>query len=117
MSQQTVQLIEIAILAIGFMFGIVSLARRRLISFRYTVGWLALGSVALMAGLLIPLLGPIARVFRVGELTMIAVVAVVVLLVVCVQLSISISGLQSQVQRLSEVVAILQVREEESDDR
>jgi len=107
MSQQTIQLLEIAAVALVFAVSILRLARRQLLSFRYAVGWLVLAAVALLAGLLIPIVGPVADRLRIEEFTLVAALAVIVLLVVCVQLSISISGLQRQVQRLAEEIAIL----------
>ena len=107
MSQQTVQLIEIAVVAVVFAATILRLSRRQLVSFRYTIGWLALCGVALLAGLLIPLVGPLAGWLRIDEFTLVAAVAVVLLIAVCIQLSISISGLQRQLQKLGEDIAIL----------
>jgi len=107
MSQQTVQLIEIAVVAVVFAAAILRLSRRQLVSFRYTIGWLALCGVALLAGLLIPLVGPLAGWLRIDEFTLVAAVAVVLLIAVCIQLSISISGLQRQLQKLGEDIAIL----------
>lgn len=116
MSQQATQLIELALVASAFLLVIVRLARRRLISFRYAVGWILIGLVALAAGLVIPVIGPIARWLRVGEVTVVAATAVALLLSVCVQLSISISGLQRQLQRLAEELAILRHRVERAED-
>ena len=115
MSQQTVQLIEIALVASVFMVGVVTLARRQLISFRYTVGWLALCSLGLVAGLLIPVLKPIADALRISEVALVATSAVSVLLVVCIQLSISISGLQRQLQDVTEELALTRRQVEASD--
>lgn len=110
MSQQTIQLVEIAVVALVFALAVIRLARRQLLSFRYAVGWLSLAAVALLAGLLIPIVGPIADRLRIEEFTLVAAVAVVLLLVVCVQLSISISGLQRNVQRLAEEIAMLRAK-------
>ena len=106
MTQQSSQVLLLAIVSVLFGVAILVLARRQLISFRYMIGWLILASVSGFTGLLIPLTGPIARLLRVSELTLVLASAVVVLLAVCVQLSISISGLQKQVQRLAEEIAI-----------
>ena len=110
MSQQTIQLVEIALIALICALAVLRLARRQQLSFRYAVGWLSLAAVALLAGLFIPIVGPIADWLRIEEFTLVAAVAVILLLVVCVQLSISISGLQRQVQRLAEEIAILRAR-------
>lgn len=113
MSQQTVQLIEIGIVALGMSIVVLRLSRQKLISFRYTVGWLVLCGLGLVAGLLIPVLKPIADVLRISEVALVATSAVMVLLLVCIQLSISISGLQRQLQDVTEELALTRRRIEE----
>jgi len=113
MSQQTVQLIEIGIIAFGMSLVILRLSKRKLISFRYTVGWLVLCGLGLVAGLLIPVLKPLADALRISEVALVATSAVVVLLVVCIQLSISISGLQRQLQDVTEDLALTRQQVEE----
>jgi hypothetical protein len=113
MSQQTVQLIEIGIVALGMSIVVLRLSRQKLISFRYTVGWLILCGLGLVAGLLIPVLQPIADVLRISEVALVATSAVMVLLLVCIQLSISISGLQRQLQDVTEELALTRRRIEE----
>jgi hypothetical protein len=85
---------------------VVRLSRRQLISFRYTVGWLVLCGLGLVAGLLIPLLAPLSDVLGISEVALVASSAIVVLLIVCLQLSISISGLQRQLQEVTEELAL-----------
>lgn len=117
MSQQSAQLLELVLISVVFVLIILRLARRRLISFRYAVGWLTLGVFVLIAGLLIPAASPLARFLQVGEFTIVAAAATAILLAVCVQLSISISGLQRQVQRLSEDIALLRMDAESRDEK
>jgi hypothetical protein len=109
MNQQTAQIIELGVVAAVFAFFVIRLARRQLISFRYAAGWLVLCGIAFGAGLLIPLLGPIAGVLRISEVALIAGAAVMVLLIVCIQLTISISGMQREMQTLAEKLAILEL--------
>jgi hypothetical protein len=91
------------------------LASRHLLSFRYTIGWLALSGVGIFAGLFLPILGPVSQSIKVTPAAIIAVGALVVLLLICIQLSIAISTLQEQSRTLAEQIAHLQ-RELRRDD-
>lgn len=83
------------------------LGRQRKLSFRYTVGWLALGVLGVVGGALIPLTGTIAEFLHIAPAAVLGLVGIVVLVALCIQLSISISGTQEQVRRLSEQIALL----------
>ncbi len=107
MSRQAVQILEVAIIAVVMGIFILSIARRQLISFRYTVGWLGLCAVTFIGSLLVPVVEPIARFLKVDPFTVVGGSAFLVLLAICVQLSISISGLQRQLHDVNEVVALL----------
>jgi hypothetical protein len=64
--------------------------------------------VGIFAGLLLPILGPISRSIKVTPAAIIAVGALVVLVLICIQLSIAISNLQESTRTLAEQVAHLQ---------
>ena len=104
--QQRIQAIEIAIIACLFAIGVISLSRRGRISFRYTVGWLTLCLLSAVGGLLLPVIEPLSRKFQLDAFSLVGALAVIVLLGLCIQLSISISGLQSQLSRLNEDLAL-----------
>ena len=106
MSQQVVQAIEIAAVALVFTISILYLARRQRISFRYTIGWLTLCVVSAFTGLLIPLIKPLATKLQLDAFAFIGACAIIILLALCIQLSISISGLQKQLQQLNEDLAL-----------
>jgi hypothetical protein len=106
MSQQAAQALEIAIVSSVFGLFIVYLARKQRISFRYTVGWLALCVIGALSGLLIPVITPLASALQLDAFSLVGAIAIIVLLALCVQLSISISGLQNQVQLLNEDLAL-----------
>ena len=106
MSQQVVQAIEIAAVALVFTISILYLARRQRISFRYTIGWLTLCVVSAFTGLLIPLIKPLATKLQLDAFALIGACAIIILLALCIQLSISISGLQKQLQQLNEDLAV-----------
>ena len=107
MSRQAVQILEVAVIAVLLGSFILAIARRQLISFRYTIGWLSLCAITLLGALLIPVVEPIARFLKVDPFTVVGGSAFLVLLAICIQLSISISGLQRQLNDVNEVVALL----------
>jgi hypothetical protein len=106
MSQQAAQALEIAVASLAFAIFVVYLARKQRISFRYTVGWLVLCVIGALSGLLIPVITPLASALQLDAFSLVGAAAIVVLLALCVQLSISISGLQRQVQLLNEDLAL-----------
>jgi hypothetical protein len=106
-SRQAIQILEVAIIAVLMGIFILSIARRQLISFRYTIGWLGLCAVTLIGALLVPVVEPVARFLKVDPFTVVGGSAFLILLGICIQLSISISGLQRQLHDVNEVVALL----------
>ena len=104
--QQRIQAIEIAIVACLFAIAVISLSRRGRISFRYTIGWLTLCLLSALGGLFLPVIEPLSRKFQLDAFSLVGALAVIVLLSLCIQLSISISGLQSQLRRLNEDMAL-----------
>jgi hypothetical protein len=114
MSQQVAQALEIGLVAILFTFVILYLAKKQLISFRYTLGWLTLCVVGLCTGPLIPLIKPLANKLQLDAFSLIGASAICILVALCIQLSISISGLQKQVQKLNEDLALQKSANENS---
>jgi uncharacterized membrane protein YfcA len=86
------------------------LGRKGRLSFRYAVGWLALAAVGVFAGAFIPVVSPVADWLEISPAALVAVGAILLLVSICIQLSISISGLQEQNRRLAEKLAILEER-------
>ena len=107
MSRQAVQILEVATIAVLMGSFIMVIARRQLISFRYTIGWLGFCIVTFLGALLVPVVEPIAKFLRVQPFTVVGGSAFLILLAICIQLSISISGLQRQLHDVNEVVALL----------
>ena len=107
-SQQRVQAIEIAIVACLFAVAVVALSRKGRISFRYTMGWLSLSALGAFGGLLLPVIEPLSSKFQLEAFSLVGALSIIVLLALCIQLSISISGLQSQLRKLNESFAIQQ---------
>jgi hypothetical protein len=105
-SQQRVQAIEIAIVACLFAVAVVVLSSKGRISFRYTIGWLTLCALSAIGGLLLQVIEPLSQKLKLDAFSFVGALAVIVLLGLCIQLSISISGLQRQLRRLNEDLAI-----------
>lgn len=100
-----------------FVLSILHLGRKQKLSFRYTTGWLSLGAIGLVAGVLLPLSEPVARHLHVSPAALLAIGAMCLLLVLCVQLSISISGLQEQVRVLAEELSFVRQDADEKDGK
>jgi cellulose synthase/poly-beta-1,6-N-acetylglucosamine synthase-like glycosyltransferase len=62
-----------------------------------------------LSGLLIPLISPLASFLQLDAFSLAGAIAIIVLLALCVQLSISISGLQRQVQLLKQTEFLVAV--------
>jgi len=106
-STETIQTFYAALVSLVFVVSVYRLGRKQKLSFRYTVGWLILGLLGVVAGFLLPFAEPLADYFNVSAAALLAIGALVLLLVLCVQLSISISGLQEQVRALAEDASFL----------
>jgi len=122
MSSTTLQTVFAAIVSLGFVLSVYRLGRRQKLSFRYTVGWMLLGALGVIAGLLTPIAEPLAQRLEVSPAALLGVGALILLVTLCVQLSISISGLQEQIRRLAEEASFLRHEIEEvgnnrSDDK
>ena len=76
-------------------------SRRQELSARYAVGWLVLGLLGLVAGLLIPIVSPIAGLLAVTPGVIVFTVATVLLVLISMQLSVSISGSVRRVELLA----------------
>jgi hypothetical protein len=59
-----------------------------------------------VGGLLLPVIEPLSKKLQLDAFSLVSALAVIVLLSLCIQLSISISGLQRQLRRLNEDLAI-----------
>ncbi len=113
MSAETTQILIVGCL--GFFGGasVYYLARIRRLSFRYAIGWLVLCGIGTFSGAFVPIVEPLSERLKVSPAVVIALGAVVLLVAICIQLSISISGLQDQNRRLTESIAHLRLEIEE----
>ena len=58
-----------------------------------------------MAGLIIPVITPVANFLAITPAALLAIGGIILLVIICVQLSISISGLHERQRRLTEELA------------
>src|SRR5664279_4876554 len=107
MSTQAI-LIEVGALALlGSTF---LLVRRRLLSVRYGLGWLTVSVAGVAAGPLLQAFSGQARRIGFTQTGFSLGVFILFLILLCLQLSVSLSGLHSAVQALSEHAALLEER-------
>jgi len=107
MSPSATQIMIAAVISLLLVVVVVRLSRRGQLSFRYTVGWIAVASVGILGGLMAPLAEPAAEALGLSAAALLALVALVFFVLIAIQLSISISGLQKQNRTLTEEVARL----------
>ena len=89
---------------------IVLLVRRRLISTRYALGWLAIAVLVILGAAFTGAVGSVGEVAGMTPTAVFLAGATILLLAITIQLSISVSGLQSQVRDLTEANALLEER-------
>jgi len=104
------QLLVAVAAGVAFGFVIISIARRGILSMRYTVGWLFIASCIVVSGLLGGLVTRIAKAMGIQPAVLVTAVAGVTMLSITVQLSITVSGLTERVRTLAERCAILEER-------
>ncbi len=83
------------------------LAKNQKLNFRYATGWLTLCAIGIIASLGTSILDPAAQTLGVTASALIGLTAMLLLVLLAIQLSVSISGLQIQNRRLAEQLAIL----------
>ena len=96
-----------AVIGIILVTIVIALSRRGSLSFRYAMGWIAVASTGILAGLFIPLAEPLASALGFSSAALLAIIGLIFFVLIAIQLSISISGLQKQVRTLTEELARL----------
>lgn len=94
----------------GVLFGVIviSIARKGILSMRYTFGWLFIAACIVLGGVLSGVFGRLASALDIAALPLVVALAAVGLLAITVQLSITVSGLTETVRTLAESVAMLE---------
>jgi hypothetical protein len=106
-SDQTVFAIEIAIVAIAFAIHVGRLSRKRMLSFKYTVGWMSVCLFGVFASPLVFLVTPIAEIMRLTPTALLVAISTAAVAVILIQLSVSISGNQRKMETLVRENALL----------
>lgn len=107
MSQEATQFLVAAFFSFFLGLIVYRMSRRGKLTFQYTMGWLGLCALGVFAGLLIPVLTPLSRIFKMTPAALIAVGVLLVVLIICIQLTIAISSLEGNVRKLAERIAHL----------
>lgn len=107
MSTVAVQSALVALGGVGLLAIVFVLARRRLLSLRYALGWMAISLLLVLAAIVLLLIGGISHSLPVTPTGLLAGVGLAFLLVIALQLSISLSGQQESIRELSEANALL----------
>lgn len=106
----SVQAVIVMAGGLALMSSTVLLVRRRLLSIRYGLGWLSVAALGIIGG---PLLGVVSSQVRHLGFTPTGFslgILIAFLGLICLQLSISLSGLHHAIQNLSENAALLEHR-------
>jgi hypothetical protein len=95
----------VAMFALVFWF-----SRRRLLSLRYALGWMAVSALLLVAALMLALVGGVSESLPFTPTGLLSAMGISFLLLITLQLSISLSGHQEAIRELSEANALLEER-------
>jgi len=95
---------------LGLLAGVFLLARARRLSLRYALGWMAVSILLLGSALVLVVIGGVSTSLPITPTGLLAGVGLAFLLVLCLQLSISLSGQQDAIRELSEANALLEER-------
>lgn len=114
MTTEDIHSLVILLISVVAIIAVARLARIGRLSFRYTMGWITVFIVSLLAAPRIGLLGAIGEWLRLSASSTYAVAALLLLAAISIQLSISISGAQEQTRTLCEQVALMALERDPS---
>ena len=106
----SIQAVIVMLGAAGLMTSTVILVRRRMLSIRYGLGWLAVSTCGLVGAPLLSVAASSVRHLGFTSTGFSLGVLIAFLGLICLQLSISLSGLHRAVQDLSEHAALMEKR-------
>ena len=107
------QAVVMAVAGLGLCVIALLLARRHLITVRYALGWATVGLFVVVGSVLTGLIPKVGRFAGMTPTAVLLAGAVVVLVAIAIQLSISVSGLQRQLRDAVEREALDNVRDGE----
>lgn len=86
---------------------ILGLTRRRLLTTRYTLGWLGVGALVALAAATLPFVSKLGKVANITPTAVLLMISSLILLAISIQLSISVSLLQERLRTTAEAHALL----------
>ena len=86
---------------------ILRLARRRLLTTRYALGWLGIGALVALAAVSMPFVGRLGKLADITPTAVLLMISSIFLLAISIQLSISVSQLQERLRTTAEAHALL----------
>jgi Uncharacterized conserved protein (DUF2304) len=104
------QILLAGAIGLSFAFLILSMARRGIISMRYTLGWFFVSLCVVLGGIFGRLANPIGRILNIEPISIVLAAALAGILAITVQLSITASGLTERIRTLAESHALLEER-------
>ena len=99
--------ISATIFGVIFLIAIRSLSVKGKLTMRYTLGWLSIGFFVLGYPILVIVSQRLGRILVVQPSVILLGIPLIIVGVVCIQLSITVSGLTEQVRTLGETIAHL----------
>jgi hypothetical protein len=100
----------VAVGGVGMFLVVFELSRRGLLSLRYALGWMGVSVLLVVAGFILGLVGGLSDSLPFTPTGLLAAVGLAFVLMITLQLSISLSGLQEAIRQLSEANALLEER-------
>lgn len=116
MSPATTQTILAVAAGAICLVAVVIMGRRRRLSLRFTAGWSLLGLSTIVFGAITPFLDEIAPALNMSPVGLVLVVSVSLVLLILFMVSVSVVGLQRDIQDLVEEIALLRSNIDERDD-
>jgi hypothetical protein len=110
MSNTAVQEILIAAGGVAMFALVFWFSRRRKLSLRYALGWMAVSALLLVAAFVLALVGGVSHSLPFTPTGLLSATGIGFLLLITLQLSISLSGHQEAIRELSEANALLEER-------
>ncbi len=110
MSTAVKQALVLALGGVVIMLVILGLTRRRLLTTRYTLGWLGVGAFVALAAATLPFVSKLGKVANITPTAVLLMISSLLLLAISIQLSISVSLLQERLRTTAEAHALLAQR-------
>ena len=107
MSTTVKQALVLALGGVAIVLVILRLARHRLLTTRYSLGWLGIGALVGLAAVTMPFVGRVGKLANITPTAVLLMISSLLLLAISIQLSISVSLLQERLRTTAEAHALL----------